>query len=94
MSGTSLFKGDLRAYFKSKEGGKGSNVENSFLASTSRLVTAAEMSMAEQEVKKSVVEKNKYQKNVPEKIKHDVGKYAMIHSTKSAITKFAKMYPK
>ena len=50
--------------------------------------------MAQQVVRKSFEEKDKYQKNVPEKIKQDVGKYAMIHSTKSAITKFSKMYPK
>ena len=60
MSGTSLFKGDLRTYLKSK-GEKRNNVENSFLASTSRLVAAAEMSRSEQEVKKSVVEKKNYQ---------------------------------
>ena len=67
MSDTSLFKGDMRAYFKYTAGEKRNNVENSFLASTPRLVIAAEMSMAEQEVRKYVVEKNKYQKM----IKHD-----------------------
>ena len=52
------------------------------------------MSMAEEEMRISVLEKNEYQKNVPDKIKQDVGKYAMIHGTKLAITKFSKIYPK
>ena len=57
-----VFKGDLRAYFKSKEGEKSNNVKIAILASKSRLVTAVEMSMAEQDVRKSVVEKKNTRK--------------------------------
>ena len=31
---------------------------------------------------------------VPERIKNEVGEYALIHGTKSALEKFGKKYPK
>ena len=51
------------------------------------LLASAKLSMAEREVHESATKKNMYQKNVPEKIK-EVGRFALLHSTKSAINKF------
>ena len=90
MSSGKFSKGDLRSYFKTK--GDAEKNLSSLLASTSSMVTAAELSMAEREVQESATKKNMYQKNVPEKIK-EVGRFALLHSTKSAINKFSKIYP-
>ena len=90
MSSGKFNKGDLRFYFKTK--GDAENNIASLLASTSSMVTAAEPSMAEREVQESATKKNMYQKNVPEKIK-EVGRFVLLHSTKSAINKLSKIYP-
>ena len=91
MSSGKFSKGDLRSYFKTK--GDAENNIPSLLASTSSMVTAVELSMAEREVQESATKKNMCQKNVPEKIKEEVGRFALLHSTKSAINKFSKIYP-
>ena len=53
MSRTSLYKGDLRAYFKSKDGEKSSNVEDNI---------TAEISMAEEEMR---IKSNRMQGSMP-----------------------------
>ena len=45
------------------------------------------------EVEKSTAWKN-YHSNIPKSIRIEVGRYAVDHSTKDAVEKFSKQYPK
>ena len=56
-------------------------------------VSRAEVELAKEEVKKSVTVRKDYQ-NAPEKVRKEVGKYALINGTKAAVNKFSKIYPK
>ena len=49
--------------------------------------------MPKVEVKKESTKK-KTHKNVPEKVRKEVGRYALIHETKAAVDKYSKIYPK
>lgn len=57
-------------------------------------VTNAELNLVAEEVQKSCSRRDKYQKSIPEKIKKEVGAYANIHGTASAIKKFSSKYDK
>ena len=46
--------------------------------------------MAKEEVKKESAKRQKYQ-NVPEKVRKEVGGYALIHGTKAAVDKYSKI---
>ena len=48
----------------------------------------------EQEVKKQVAKSTVKYNYVPSKIKEEIGRYALIHGTKSAIDRFSKVYTK
>ena len=50
--------------------------------------------MAKEEVKKESTKRQKYQNVPPEKVRKEVGRYALIHGTKAAIDKYSKIYPK
>ena len=49
--------------------------------------------MVKAEVKKESDKRQKHQ-NVPEKVRKEVGRYALIHGTKPAVDKYSKIYPK
>ena len=86
---------DVRPYFSAKE-----NESNfSRISIPDIIITAtdnasqAEVDMAKEEVKKERAKRQKYQ-NLPEKVRKDVGRYALIHRTKAAVDKYSKIYPK
>ena len=49
--------------------------------------------MAKVEVKKESAKIPKYQ-NIPEKLRKEVGRYALIYGTKAVVDKYSKIYPK
>ena len=55
-------------------------------------ITNAELTLVAKEIKKSCNQKVKYQKAVPETIKKEVGMYAKVFGTVSAIKKFSSKY--
>ena len=75
-------KRDVRSYFSAKEN-----------ESKRSRISIPEIIMAKEEVKKESVKRQKYQ-NVPEKVRKEVGRYALIHGTKSIVDKYSKIYPK
>ena len=78
-------------YFKKKE--KVSDPENSdvritnVVKSATNDITKAEITLVEDEIQKSCSRPDKYQKGIPEEIKKEVGTYANIYGTASAIKK-------
>ena len=85
-------------YFKKKE--KVSDPENSdvritnVVKSATNDITKAEITLVEDEIQKSCSRPDKYQKGIPEEIKKEVGTYANIYGTASAIKKFPTKYEK
>ena len=57
-------------------------------------MSQSELLIVENEIKKSTEVKKTCITNVPEKIKTEVGTYALIHGTKAALERFNKIYPK
>ena len=57
-------------------------------------VNQAEISIISNEIKACTQRRKNYNTSVPERIKNEVGEYALIHGTKSALEKFGKKYPK
>ena len=57
-------------------------------------VNQAEISIISNEIKTCTQRRKNYNTSVPERIKNEVGEYALIHGTKSALEKFGKKYPK
>ena len=63
--------------------------------SASNIITGeAEIQYVEQEVKKQDAKSTVKYSNVPSKIKEEIGRYALIHGTKSDIDHFSKVYTK
>ena len=93
-------KTDLRSYFKKIDFNKNETSSSSQKAprlfqSASNIITGeAEIQYVEQEVKKQVAKSTVKYSNVPSKIKEEIGRYVLIHGTKSAIDRFAKVYTK
>ena len=91
-------KTDLRAYFKRRATGsdgpaaKKKNPNPEISASATEHVNRGEIGMIMDEVEKSTARQS--YSNVPKHIRMEVGKYALAHSTKDAIAKFSKQYPK
>ena len=89
---------DLRDFYKTvtkKNNGKSDNKVPSFLSSASGSVNQAEISIISNETKSCTQpRKNSYNSSVPKRIKNEVGEYALIHGTKSAMEKFGIKYPK
>ena len=50
--------------------------------------------MVENEITKSAQVRKHYNKIVPETIKGEAGKYALLHETKATVERFNKAYPK
>ena len=53
----------------------------------------AELHTISEEVKSSVQPRRHYNTSVPERIRNEVGEYALINGTKSALEKFNTKYP-
>ena len=92
-------KTDLRSYFKkidsNNEMPSSSQKAPRLFQSASNIITGeAEIHYVEQEVKKQVAKSTGKYSNVPSKIKEEIGRYALIHGTKSAINRFSKVYTK
>ena len=88
---------DLRDFYKTvtkKNNGKSDNKAPSFLSSASGSVNQAEISIISNEIKSYTQPRKNYNTSVPERIKNEVGEYALIYGTKSALEKFGKKYPK
>ena len=82
-------KTDLRSYFKkidsNNETSSSSQKAPRLFQSASNIITSeAEIQFVEQEVKKQVAKS----------IKEEIGRYALIYGTKSAIDRFSKVYTK
>ena len=58
------------------------------------LTGEADIQYVEQEVKRQVAKSTVKYSNIPSKIKVEIGRYALIHGTKSAIDRFSKVYTK
>ena len=91
-------KTDLRAYFKRRATGsdgpaaKKKNPNPEIIASAKENVNRARIEMVLDEVEKSTARQS--YNNIPKYIRMEVGKYALAHSTKDALAKFSKQYPK
>ena len=88
-------KTDLRAYFERRSTGsdgpaKKKNLNPEIIASPTEHVSRAEIEM--DEVEKSTFRQS--YSNMPKHIPMEVGKYVLAHSTKDALAKFSKQYPK
>ena len=84
-------------YFKKKENTSENDEDitiTNVVTSVTKDVTNAELSFAVDEIKKSHSRPKQYQKQIPENVKREVGKYASIFGTSSAIKKFSLKYPK
>ena len=88
-------KRDVRSCFSAK----GNESKRSRISIPEIVITAtdiasqAEVEMSKEEVKKESTKRKTYQ-NVPEKVRKEVGRYALIHGTKAAVDKYSKIYPK
>ena len=92
-------KTDLRSYFKkidsNNETSSSSQKAPRPFQSASNIITGeAAIQYVEQEVKKQVAKSTVKYSDVPSKIKEEIGRYALIHGTKSAIDRFPKVYTK
>ena len=92
-------KTDLRSYFKKidsdNETSSSSQKAPRPFQSASNIITGeAAIQYVEQEVKKQVAKSTVKYSNVPSKIKEEIGRYALIHGTKSAIDRFPKVFTK
>ena len=88
---------DLRGFYKTvtkKNSGESDDKVPPFLSSASGSVNQAEISIINNEIKSNTQPQKNYNTSVPEHIKNEVGEYALIHGTKSALEKFGKKYPK
>ena len=63
------------------------------VSSSTKEITNAELRFAANEIDKSHVRPKKYQKEIPEKVKREVGNHALTFGTSSAIKKFSVKYP-
>ena len=63
------------------------------IISATENVNRAEIEVVIDEVEKSTARKN-YHSNIPKSIRIEVRRYAVDHSTKGALEKFSKQYPK
>ena len=91
-------KTDLRAYFTGRATGsdgpaaKKKNPNPEIIAYATDHVNRAEIEMVMDEAEKSAARQS--YNNTPRHIHMEVGKYALAHSTKDALAKFSKQYPK
>ena len=81
---------DIRTFLK----GRKDTDAPALAASATDDVSQSELMMVENEIKKSTQVRKHYNKIVPETIKREAGKYALLHGTKATVERFNKVYPK
>jgi len=83
-------------YFKKKNDNNDKDDVNitNVVAAVTPEVTNAELSYVAAEIDKSATRAKKYQKTIPEDVRKEVGQYALIHGTSSAIKKYSSKYTK
>ena len=81
---------DIRNFFNSRKEAD----TPTFAASATDDVLQSELLIAKNEIKKSTQVQQKSMIDVSEKIKTEVGTFALIHGTKVALERFKKTYPK
>ena len=64
------------------------------VSSATKEITNAELRFTANEIDKSHGRPMKYQKEIPEKVKREVGNHALTFGTSSAFKKFSVKYPK
>ena len=64
------------------------------VSSATKAITNAELRFAVNEIDKLHGRLKKYQKEIPEKVKREVGNHALTFGTSSAIKKYSVKYPK
>ena len=91
-------KTDLRAYFKHRATGsdgpaaKTKKPNTEIIASATEHVNRAKIELVMDEVENSTARQS--YNNIPKHVRMEVGKYALARSTKDALAKFSKQYPK
>ena len=91
-------KTDLRAYFKRRATGsdgpatKTKKPNTEIIAFATEHVNRAEIELVMDEVEKSTARQS--YSNIPKHVRMEVGKHALARSTKDALAKFSKQYPK
>lgn len=81
---------DIRSFLKER---KESDAPKLVQTASTDAVTRAEITFVENEIKTATKPRKHYNKDIPEKIKKEVGKYANIHGTQAAIKRFEETYP-
>ena len=81
---------DIRSYLKDR---KETDAPKLVQTASADAVTRAEITFVENEIQKATQPRKHYNKNIPEKIRKEVGQYANIHGTQAAIKHFEKTYP-
>ena len=81
---------DFRTFLK----GRKETDAPALVASATDDVSQSELMMIENEIKKSTQVRKYYNKIVPETIKRETRKYALLHGTKATVERFNKVYPK
>ena len=87
----------LRDFHKTvtkKNNGKSDDKVPRFLSSASGSVNEAQTYIISNDIKSYTQPRKNDNISVSERIKNEVGEYALIHGTKSALEKFRKKYPK
>ena len=87
---------DLRDFYKTvikKSNRKSDDNFPPFLSSASGSVNQAGISIISNEIKSYTQPRKKYNTSVPERTNNEVGEYALIHGTRSALERFGKKYP-
>ena len=84
----------LSSYFnKNTDSPSAENPPNPIICSVSGTATRAEIAAVSEEVEKACRPSRHYNKKVCEKIKRNVGEYALVHGTKAAQVHFGRVYP-
>ena len=81
---------DIRTFLK----GRKETDAPALVASATDDVSQSELMMVGNEIKKSTQVRKHYNKIVPETIRKEAGKYALLHGTNATVQRFNKVYPK
>ena len=80
---------DIRTFLK---GRKETDAQTLVLSATDD-VSQSELMIVENEIKTSTQVRKHYNKVVPETVKREAGKYALLYGTKATVERFNKVYP-
>lgn len=69
-------------------------VVTKIVSAATKEVTNAELRFVADEVEKSHARPKQYQKDIPEKLKKEIGHHALTYGTASAVKKYSKKFPK